>query len=94
MKGVLRLDIEKHQTGCMDLENVSESGSVTNDSIDPGDHVTDLSFTKCPSNGSHKPQTSNSKWSFSDGKEVSGNGANASDPNADDVSWTKFFLFT
>ncbi|TXG57710.1 hypothetical protein EZV62_015539 [Acer yangbiense] len=84
VKGVLRLEIEKHQTGLAELENISESGSVTNDSIDPGDHVTDLTFTKCPSNGSDGPQTSNSKWNFSDGKEVSGNGSNAPDFNADD----------
>ncbi|KAK3227267.1 hypothetical protein Dsin_007129 [Dipteronia sinensis] len=84
VKGVLRLEIEKHQTSHTELENISESCSVTNDSIDPGDHVTDLTFTKCPSNGSDGPQTSNSKWNFSDGKEVSGNGSNAQDFNADD----------
>ncbi|KAL5808377.1 hypothetical protein ACOSQ3_029068 [Xanthoceras sorbifolium] len=84
VKGVLRLEIEKHQTGLAELENISESGSVTNDYIDPGDHVTDLTFTKCPSNGSDGPQSSNSKWNFSDGKEVSGIGSNAPDFNADD----------
>ncbi|KAK2651267.1 hypothetical protein Ddye_018756 [Dipteronia dyeriana] len=84
VKGVLRLEIEKHQTSHAELDNISESGSVTNDSIDPGDHVTDLTLTKYPSNGSDEPQTSNSKWNFSDGKEVSGNGSNAADFNADD----------
>lgn len=86
VKGVLRLEIEKHQTAHTELENISENGSVTNDSVDPGDHVTDLMFTKCPSNGSEGPQSSNSKWNFSDGKEVSGNGSNVPDYNADDVS--------
>ncbi|KAH9737465.1 Guanine nucleotide exchange factor SPIKE 1 [Citrus sinensis] len=84
VKGVLRLDIEKHQTAHADLENISESGSVTNDSIDPGDRATDLTFSKCPSNGSDVPQTSNSKWSYGDGKEISGNGSNAPDFSADD----------
>ncbi|KAF7834810.1 guanine nucleotide exchange factor SPIKE 1 isoform X1 [Senna tora] len=43
VKGVLRLEIEKHQICQADLENVSESGSTTNDSVDPGDRVADSS---------------------------------------------------
>lgn len=82
----MRLEIEKHQTAQAELENVSESGSVTNDSVDPGDHVIDSMFTKCPSNGSEGPLPSSSKWNLSEGKEVSGNGSNATDFNADDVS--------
>lgn len=87
VKGVLRLEIEKLQAGHADLENISESGSVTNDSIDPGDRIADSTFTKCPSNGSDGPQNSNSKWNFFDGKEIPRNGSNAfgySDFNADD----------
>ena len=94
MKGVLRLEIEKLQAGHADLENISESGSVTNDSIDPGDRIADSTFTKCPSTGSDGPQNSNSKWNFFDGKEIPRNGSNAfgySDFNADDVS-TKHLL--
>ena len=86
VKGVLRLEIEKHQNAHSDLENISESGSMTNDSIDLGDRTTDLTFSKSPSNGSDGPQTSNSKWSFGDEKEISGNGSNAPDFSADDVS--------
>lgn len=80
MKGVLRLEIEKHQTAHSDSENISESGSVTNDSIDPGDQATDSTF-----------QTSNSKWSFGYGKEISGNGSSVPDFSADDVSAKPFW---
>lgn len=80
------MEIEKHQTDQADFENISESGSVTNDSIDLGDRVTDSTFAKCPSNGSDGPLTSSSKWTSGDRKEVSGNGSNAPDFNADDVS--------
>lgn len=93
VKGVLRLEIEKHQTAHTDLENLSESGSGTNDSIDPGDYVPDSTFTKCPSNGSDEPQTSGTKWNNFDGKEISGSLSNArenADFTADDVSVTPF----
>ncbi|GAV57338.1 Ded_cyto domain-containing protein/DOCK_C2 domain-containing protein [Cephalotus follicularis] len=77
VKGVLKLEIEKHPTSHPDLENMSESGSVTNDSVDPGDRITDSTFTKCPSNGSDGLQSSNSKWNFGEGKEILVNGSNA-----------------
>ncbi|KAJ4705604.1 guanine nucleotide exchange factor SPIKE 1-like [Melia azedarach] len=84
VKGVLKLEIEKHQTVHADLENISESGSVTNESVDPGDRASDLMFSTGLSNGSDMLQSSNSKWSSGDGKEVSGNGSNVPDFNADD----------
>ncbi|KAK4765865.1 hypothetical protein SAY87_007507 [Trapa incisa] len=61
VRGILRLEIEKHQTGPVDIENVSESGSMTNESVDPGDNIADSSFSKCPSNGSDGPQSSKFK---------------------------------
>ncbi|TQD77744.1 hypothetical protein C1H46_036729 [Malus baccata] len=75
VKGVMRLEIEKHQNDHDDMENISESGSVTNDSID--DRITDSTFGKLPSNGLDGPQGSSSKWNSSDTKERSGNGSNA-----------------
>lgn len=85
MKGVLRLEIEKHQIGHADLENISESGSVTNDSVDPGDRIVDSAFRKFPSNGSEGPQSSNSKWNLYGGKEISGTHENP-DFSEEDVS--------
>ncbi|KAM1122806.1 hypothetical protein ACFX13_004382 [Malus domestica] len=85
VKGVMRLEIEKHQNDHDDMENISESGSVTNDSID--DRITDSTFGKLPSNGLDGPQGSSSKWNSSDTKERSGNGSNAhgnSIPSVDD----------
>ncbi|ONI11890.1 hypothetical protein PRUPE_4G132800 [Prunus persica] len=85
VKGVLRLEIEKHQNDHVDMENISESGSVTNDSID--DRITDSTFGKLPSNGLDGPQGSSSKWNSFDAKEMSGNGSNAhgnSVPSSDD----------
>lgn len=87
VKGVLRLEIEKHQISQADLENISECGSATNDSVDPGDRIADSMSGKYPSNGCDDPQGSISRWNISDAKEVFGNGANQhgnSDFNADD----------
>ena len=89
MKGVLRLEIEKHQIAQADLENISETGSVTNDSIDLGDRIADSAFRKLTNNGSDGPQSSNSKWNLYDGREISGNGSNLHgniDFSVDDVS--------
>ncbi|XP_058182461.1 guanine nucleotide exchange factor SPIKE 1 isoform X2 [Rhododendron vialii] len=87
VKGVLRLEIEKLQAGPVDFENISESGSVTNDSVDTGDRTADGPFTKCPSNGSDGSRTGDSKWNSFDGKEIHRNGLNAQsnpDISADD----------
>ncbi|XP_045803062.1 guanine nucleotide exchange factor SPIKE 1-like [Trifolium pratense] len=87
VKGVLRLEIEKHQISQADLDNMSECGSATNDSVDPGDRLADSMSGKYPSNGCDDPQGSISRWNVSDAKEVLGNGANqhgTSDFNADD----------
>ncbi|XP_011000674.1 PREDICTED: dedicator of cytokinesis protein 7 isoform X2 [Populus euphratica] len=97
VKGVLRLEIEKHQTAHAELENLSETGSVTNDSIDLGDRVADSAFTKSPSNGFDDPQTSGSKWNVFDGKETSGNISNARenpDFTADDFQAFDFRMTT
>ncbi|KAL6198828.1 hypothetical protein ACLB2K_028616 [Fragaria x ananassa] len=75
VKGVLRLEIEKHQNDHVDLENLSESGSVTNDSID--DRINDSTYGKLPSNGLDGPHGSSSKWNSFDTKEISGNGSNS-----------------
>lgn len=89
MKGVLRLEIEKHQNSHTDMENISESGSVTNDSVDLGDRLADSAFRKLPHNGSEGPQSCNSKWNLYDGREISRNGSNAHenpDLSIDEVS--------
>ncbi|KAK7317476.1 hypothetical protein RJT34_01744 [Clitoria ternatea] len=72
VKGVLRLEIEKHQISQADLENASECGSTTNDSVDPGDRVADPLSGKFPSNGCDDPQSSILRVV----SPVSGNGAN------------------
>ncbi|GKV38455.1 hypothetical protein SLEP1_g46368 [Rubroshorea leprosula] len=64
VKGVLRLEIEKHQTSNAEPENISESASMTNESMDLGDQVTDAMFIKSPNNGSDGPQSSNSNCLF------------------------------
>ncbi|BAT89766.1 hypothetical protein VIGAN_06081800 [Vigna angularis var. angularis] len=83
VKGVLRLEIEKHQISHADLENVSESGSITNDSVDPGDRVADSLSGKYTSNGCDDPQGSIPRVV----SPASGNGATQhgnSDFNAED----------
>ena len=89
VKGVLRLEIEKHQIDHADLENISESGSVTNDSVDQVDRISDSTYGKAPSNVSDGVHGSHSKWGSYDGKEISGNGSSSQrnqDSNTDDVS--------
>ncbi|KAM1761672.1 hypothetical protein ACFX12_004409 [Malus domestica] len=91
VKGVMRLEIEKHQNDHDDMENISESGSVTNDSID--DRITDSTFGKLPSNGLDGPQGSSSKWNSSDTKERSGNGSNAHGNSIPSVDYFQAFDF-
>ncbi|GLU17308.1 hypothetical protein SLE2022_336810 [Rubroshorea leprosula] len=81
VKGVLRLEIEKHQTSNAELENISETASMTNESMDLGDQVTDAMFIKSPNNGSDGPQSSNSKWIPNDEKNASGNGNTHGNPD-------------
>ncbi|KAL5995028.1 MAP kinase Spk1, partial [Asimina triloba] len=76
VKGVLKLEIEKLQAVHPDMDNISESGSITNDSIDAGDRFPDAAFTKCPSNGSDGRQNGNPKWNAAEGKETRRNGPN------------------
>lgn len=86
VKGVLRLEIEKHQISQADLEIMSECGSATNDSVDPGDRVADSTSGKYHSNGCDDPPGSISRWNFSDANDALGNRANQhgnSDFNAD-----------
>ncbi|KAI8538275.1 hypothetical protein RHMOL_Rhmol09G0089800 [Rhododendron molle] len=97
VKGVLRLEIEKLQAGPVDFENISESGSVTNDSVDTGDRTADGPFTKCPSNGSDGSRTGDSKWNSFDGKEIHRNGLTAQsnpDISADDFQAFDFRTMT
>lgn len=97
VKGVLRLEIEKHQISQADIENTSEMG--TNDSVDPNDHIAESSSGKHPSDGFDDPQGSVSKWNYQDGKEASGNGTSihgnpdsSSDDVSIEVSWSKYNL--
>ncbi|XP_057477966.1 guanine nucleotide exchange factor SPIKE 1 [Actinidia eriantha] len=97
VKGALRLEIEKLQAGPVDLENISESGSVTNDFVDNGDRLADSPFTKCPSNGSDGSRTGDSKWNSLDGKEIQRNRSIAqgnSDINSDDFQAFDFRTMT
>lgn len=87
----MRLEIEKHQIDHADLENISESGSLTAD--DPGDST----YGKLTSNGSDGPHGSNSKWNSFEAKEISGNGSNVQrnqDFSPDDVSMTLLCAFS
>ncbi|XP_011659040.1 guanine nucleotide exchange factor SPIKE 1 isoform X1 [Cucumis sativus] len=88
VKGVLRLEIEKHQISHADNENMSESGSVISDSVDMVDRLVDSTFKKFPNNGSDSHHLSgSSKLNFPVGKEFSGNGSFSHenvDTNADD----------
>ncbi|KAI4319269.1 hypothetical protein MLD38_032891 [Melastoma candidum] len=70
VKGVLRLEIEKHQNGHVEFENISENGSITNDSFDPGDIAVESTFSKSPSNGSDGVHGSNRRQHSFDGKEL------------------------
>uniref|UniRef100_A0A7N0UFL0 C2 DOCK-type domain-containing protein n=1 Tax=Kalanchoe fedtschenkoi TaxID=63787 RepID=A0A7N0UFL0_KALFE len=66
VKGILKLEIEKHQTSQNDLENNSECRSLNNDVITQVDQAADSSFTRCPS-GASDGHNGSAKWSISDG---------------------------
>lgn len=83
VKGVLKLEVEKVQIGHVDLDNISETGSITNDSVDAGDRIAETAFTKSLSNGSDGLRSGNIKWNL-DGKEVRRNGVNAMPGNYPD----------
>ncbi|XP_068661725.1 guanine nucleotide exchange factor SPIKE 1-like isoform X1 [Aristolochia californica] len=78
VKGVLRLEVEKQQASHVDLDSISENGSMTNDSIDAGDRLSDSALTKCLSNGSDGHQNANTKWNVVEGKEARKSGSNVS----------------
>lgn len=89
----MRLEIDKLQAGQADLENISESGSVTNDSVDLGDRPTDSTLIKSLSNGADGPHNSKVKLNFHDEKGTPRNGTNPLgnlDFHANDVSTTLF----
>ncbi|KAM6570698.1 hypothetical protein CsatB_018683 [Cannabis sativa] len=75
VKGVLRLEVEKHHIDHADLEIISETGSLTTD--DPVDRIADSAYGKHSSNGSDGLHCSNSKRNSFEAKEISGNGSNA-----------------
>ncbi|GMG98861.1 hypothetical protein Nepgr_000701 [Nepenthes gracilis] len=78
VRGTLRLEIEKLHAGHLDLENISDGGSVTNDSVDRGEGIAaDPIFMKLPGNGFDGPQSGSSKKRVPDGKEFSRNGIDA-----------------
>lgn len=80
------MEIEKHQTTFVDIDNISESGSVTNELFDAGDHLTDSAVAKGLSNGDHGSHYAHSRWNLLDKKQVRRNGNNASGDDTDITS--------
>lgn len=68
MKGILKLEIEKHQSSHNDLEHNSDCGSVNNDVMNYNDQGIDSSLARCPSSASDGPHSGSAKWSTSVGK--------------------------
>ncbi|KAF8395538.1 hypothetical protein HHK36_019486 [Tetracentron sinense] len=93
VKGVVRLEIERLQSGHVDMDAISENGSITNDSIDTGNQYADATFTKSHSNDSDGPRDCNSKWNSFDGKEVRRNSLNGFPVNYPDSSSYDFQAF-
>lgn len=84
IKGVLRLEIEKMHAGYDDLDNSSENGSITNDSLDVGYRCFDIA--KCSSNGSNGLQHG-TEWGAMDVKEGYKDGSNVlGGPCSDNVA--------
>lgn len=84
---MLRLEIEKLHAGNLDFENISESGSMTNESLDMGESIHDSS--QVPSNNLDRPLNTKSKQCFVDGKESARNGLKVhenQDSKTDEVS--------
>ncbi|KNA12632.1 hypothetical protein SOVF_124320 [Spinacia oleracea] len=75
VRGMLRLEIEKLHAGHLDFENISESGSMANESFDMGEGIHGLS--QVPGNDVDRCQSTRSKQCFADGKESARNGLKA-----------------
>lgn len=83
---MLKLEIEKLHAGNLDFENVSESGSMTNESFDTGSNILDSS--QIPNN-LDKSQNTKLKPHSTDGNESVRNGLKAhenQDSQIDEVS--------
>ncbi|KAL4203111.1 hypothetical protein AMTRI_Chr01g102360 [Amborella trichopoda] len=93
VKGILRLEVEKLQLGQFELDGISESGSINNDTTDVGDRFVEASFTRGLSNGSEGPQNGNPKWYSSDGKDMQRNGSNVVLGNYPECSLDDFLAF-
>ncbi|CAO2824221.1 unnamed protein product [Amaranthus hypochondriacus] len=74
VRGMLKLEIEKLHAGNLDFENVSESGSMTNESFDTGSNILDSS--QIPNN-LDKSQNTKLKQHSTDGNESVRNGLKA-----------------
>lgn len=84
---MLRLEIEKLHAGHLDFENISESGSMANESFDMGEGIHGLS--QVPGNDVDRCQSTRSKQCFADGNESARNGLKAhenQDFQTDEVS--------
>ncbi|KAG6524278.1 hypothetical protein ZIOFF_014184 [Zingiber officinale] len=55
VKGVLKLEVEKLHTSLVDVDNISDGGSIIIDSNDDGDRFTETSLRKYHSNGHDIP---------------------------------------
>lgn len=71
VRGTLKLEIEKVLAGYGDMDNISESGSLATDSVDPLE--ADSQLTKSVSNGFDGLHGSYSKQKIFDGKESARN---------------------
>ncbi|KAL5730695.1 MAP kinase Spk1 [Ranunculus cassubicifolius] len=83
VKGVLRLEIEKHQTTYVDFDNNSDNGSVNNESVDVVDHFSQSGVIKGLSNGDNGLQNGDSRWNSLDKKQARRISNNASGEDTD-----------
>lgn len=97
VKGILRLEIEKLHAAHVDGDNISEGGSVINDSNDASGRFAEAAYAKNLGNGLDGLRNGNLKCNFSDRKELHRNGSNLIAENHPDycngdVSCTQKFL--
>ncbi|XP_042472968.1 guanine nucleotide exchange factor SPIKE 1-like isoform X2 [Zingiber officinale] len=62
VKGVLKLEVEKLHTSLIDVDNISDGGSIINDSNDAGDRFIETSLGKHHSNGPDIPRSGSLKF--------------------------------
>lgn len=76
VKGSLRLEVEKLQASHLDIDTLSETGSLSNDSNDAAERLGEPGMLKSTGNSTCRTSNGGSKWNNHEAREVGGSRSN------------------